>query len=85
MKRTAIHPAHADLPKMNDHMLAHELEYTLQQINATKSRLDNAISMLKHCRQPDLPLWCLRIDLSAHLSRFEAVTDEIRYRNDAMR
>ncbi len=84
MKRTANHPDHPDLARMTDGQLSQELDYCFRQINNAHTRLQKALFALKNDQQPTLPTWALREDLSFHLDRFEAVSDEIRYRKDAM-
>ena len=84
-KRSAAHPDHPDLARLTDSQLDREQEYTFRAANTAAARLLNAMAVLRSCRAPEPPMWALREDLSIHTDRFEAIMDEIRFRNDSMR
>ena len=89
MKRqpATINSEHPDLAKMPDPLLSRELDWSANQVRRTSTALDWHIrqTMLYPHLIPDTPLWMLESDLNYHLTRWTAIIEEIRYRNDSLK
>lgn len=85
MRQQTINPDHPDLARAGDDILSKELDYIRKAYERARAALDEALKT-PHRNEPlPFPIILYQDDLNYQVDRFQAVCEEIRFRNESMR